>query len=334
MIQVLKRIIVFSCCSLFFVSLHAQYVPDILKGYEQQTIQMTPDYDGDVVCTLIRKPLSGTKQAVLYIHGYNDYFFQYELGDSIQHYGFDFYALDLRKYGRSIRPHQRACFCKNINEYFADIDTALNVIRQEGHTSVFLLAHSTGGLITPLYLDSHKERKEVKGLMLNSPFFDMNMSWFKENIAIPVIAFFGRFFPNWIIEKEGFSFYSESLLVDKKGEWIFNTNWKRPEGYPKTAGWLRAIHQGHTKLQKGLSLSCPVWVLSSDKSFSEKKEWHDQYKTSDIVLDVNDIQRIAPKLGSKVRRDTIPNGIHDLILSARPYRETVYKKIRNWLVVR
>lgn len=256
-----KQALLLICLWVNALLLSAQYTPDILQGYEQQTIEMSPDYEGDVVCTLIRKPLSGVKQAVLYIHGYNDYFFQSELGDSIQSYGYDFYALDLRKYGRSIRPHQRACFCKNINEYFADIDSALSVIRQEGHTSVFLLAHSTGGLITPLYLEARNGMTDVKGLLLNSPFFDMNMSWFMEEIAVPVISFLGRFFPYMIVEKAGFSSYANSLLESEKGEWLFNTDWKRPEGYPKTAGWLRAIHQGTPDFKRGFHCLVRYWFF-------------------------------------------------------------------------
>ena len=89
-----------------------------------------------------------TRDAILYVHGYNDYFFQRELGDSVNARGYNFYALDLRKYGRSLRPHQDAFFCKDLGEYFADIDTALATIRSEGNERIWLMGHSTGGLIT------------------------------------------------------------------------------------------------------------------------------------------------------------------------------------------
>ncbi len=317
----------FSCT----LVVHAQYSPDILSGYEQKTIQLEPDYEGDVFCTLVRKPLlEHADKAVLYIHGYNDYFFQSELGDSIQRYGYNFYALDLRKYGRSIRDYQQPTFCKSLNEYFADIDTALTLIEQEGNKQIVLMAHSTGGLIAPLYLESRKDSK-VESLILNSPFLDMNMSWLMEKVAIPVVSFLAKLFPDWIVEKTGFSSYAKSLLAAYQGEWTFNTAWKRMEGYPKKAAWLRAIHQGHKKIRKGLTLSCPILVLSSDKSVTESEEWREEYKSADIVLDVNDIQTLALKLGTNIVRDTIPNGMHDLILSANPYRTVVYNKIENWL---
>lgn len=329
---VMKRYLYIFLGLVCFVALaKGQYVPDVLPGYEQRSLQMAPDYEGEVVCTLVRKPLlEHVDKAVLYIHGYNDYFFQAALGDSIQHYGYNFYALDLRKYGRSIRPHQQPTFCKRLDEYFADIDTALAIIRKEGNEHIVLMAHSTGGLITPLYLEARKH-SGVESLMLNSPFLDMNMGWFMEKIAVPVVSFLARFFPNWIIEKAGYSSYAQSLLSKHQGEWQFNTDWKRPEGYPKKAAWLRAIHQGHKQIKKGLNLTCPILVLSSDQSFPEGADWNVAYHTSDIVLDMHDIQTLALKLGTQVTRDTIPNGKHDLILSASPYRDLVYEKYKAWL---
>ena len=65
--------------------------------------------EGEVVATLVhrpavRPPRSRTKvrQAVLHVHGFADYFFQTEFADWWAERGYDFYALDLRKYGRSL----------------------------------------------------------------------------------------------------------------------------------------------------------------------------------------------------------------------------------------
>lgn len=165
------NLIIFLCFILCEV--YAQYVPDVLgDGYLRRTFQMPDDYEGKVVCTLVKKPqLDSVKQAVLYIHGYNDYFFQKQLGDSVNAHGYNFYAMDLRKYGRSILPNQNPFFCKSLKEYFADIDTALATIRSEGNERILLMAHSTGGLITPYYLNSKKGELPVDGLILNSLFW-------------------------------------------------------------------------------------------------------------------------------------------------------------------
>ena len=42
--------------------------------------------------------------------------------------GYAFYALDLRKHGRSLLPHQHPCFCKDLAEYHEDLTRALEEI--------------------------------------------------------------------------------------------------------------------------------------------------------------------------------------------------------------
>ncbi len=319
--------------SLICVSIFGQYVPDILGGdYLKRTIQMPDDYEGEVVCTLVKKPeLKDTHKAILYIHGYNDYFFQKELGDSINKHGYNFYAMDLRKYGRSIRPNQDPFFCKSLKEYFADLDTALNIVNKEGNDTILLMAHSTGGLITSYYLHEKKNQVPIDGLILNSPFLDWNFGWGMENIVIPVVAFVGKFLPNLTVQGYGDASYSESLLKQFHGSWEYNTDWKMINGHPKKAGWINAIQDAQRVIQKGADLTCPILVLSSNKSFPETKIWNNEYMTSDIVLNVNDIQKYGAGLGSIITRDSIHNGIHDLILSEKPSRDSTYNTIFNWL---
>ncbi|MGL5919064.1 MAG: alpha/beta hydrolase, partial [Bacteroidales bacterium] len=70
--------LLFCFTSLISGKVKAQYVQDELGGkFEKQTIAMPDDYEGNVVCSLIKSPhdIPSTK-AVLYIHGFNDYFFQ------------------------------------------------------------------------------------------------------------------------------------------------------------------------------------------------------------------------------------------------------------------
>ena len=325
------NLIIFLCFILCEV--YAQYVPDVLgDGYLRRTFQMPDDYEGKVVCTLVKKPqLDSVKQAVLYIHGYNDYFFQKQLGDSVNAHGYNFYAMDLRKYGRSILPNQNPFFCKSLKEYFADIDTALATIRSEGNERILLMAHSTGGLITPYYLNSKKGELPVDGLILNSPFLDWNFGWIMEKLVLPTVAFVGRLFPNLTVQGLGDPNYAYSLLKQYKGEWEFDTNWKMIFGHPKKAGWINAIQEAQKTVQKGIGLDCPVLVMSSNKSFPETKEWNNEYLSSDIVLDIHDIQKYGQKLGNYVTRDTIQNGIHDLILSEKDSRDHVYRTVFDWL---
>ena len=108
-----------------------QWRPDILgPPFEQLTLPLEPDDEGPVDATLVRavadRPLLaallGDRRAlhdvdVLYVHGWSDYFFQRSLARYWTDRGADFYALDLRKYGRSLRSGQTAGYIADLATY-------------------------------------------------------------------------------------------------------------------------------------------------------------------------------------------------------------------------
>src|SRR5947208_1032649 len=72
-----------------------------LPGFEALELRFPDDYDGAVVATLVRLPAGAAPRgAVLYVHGFADYFFQHHLAERFAAEGYAFYALDLRKLGR------------------------------------------------------------------------------------------------------------------------------------------------------------------------------------------------------------------------------------------
>ena len=91
-----------------------------------ETIGLPPDDEGSVVATLVSRRAREARptRAVLHVHGFADYFFQTEYAEWWLDRGYDFYALDLRKYGRSIRPHQTPTYVTDLRDYFAEIDLA------------------------------------------------------------------------------------------------------------------------------------------------------------------------------------------------------------------
>ena len=173
------------------------YAPDILgAGYEQLTLNFPDDYEGKVVATLVRKKATQpTQKAVLYIHGFLDYFFQTEMAEQFNAHGYDFYALDLRKYGRSKLPHQIFYNVLDLNEYDAEITQALEIIGQEKHTQVLLAGHSTGGLTATLYAAHHPDHPLIKALWANSPFYDFNLSLVEKKFGIPMLSRVGKYLP-------------------------------------------------------------------------------------------------------------------------------------------
>ena len=102
------------------------YTEDILKdGFEQRSISLRDDYEGKAVSVLVhRLAIMNKGQAVLYIHGFNDYFFQKEMAFRFNERGIHFYALDLRKYGRSWLPHQKFNDIRDLRTYFEEIEEA------------------------------------------------------------------------------------------------------------------------------------------------------------------------------------------------------------------
>src|SRR3954464_12772123 len=108
----------------------SRWQPDrLLPGFESLELQFADDYDGAVTATLVRLPAGEAPRGpVLYVHGYNDYFFQAHMAQRFAAEGYAFHALDLRKHGRSMRPGQHPNFCKDITEYYPDLERAIEEI--------------------------------------------------------------------------------------------------------------------------------------------------------------------------------------------------------------
>lgn len=310
------------------------YKPDVLgNGFEQHTFVMPDDYHGPVVSTLVRKmsPVAGCNNAVLYVHGYNDYFFQEKMAEKFIAEGFNFYAVDLRKYGRSIRPGQYEYEARDISEYYADIDSAMVVIEREGNENIVLMGHSTGGLVTSMYCHSKGDSLRVDALILNSPFFEWNFNAFYRNILIPLVASIGKYHPDKSLpDAKSISAYAMSLLKEYEGEWDYNKEWKKLMSRGERFGWIRAIDEAHKVVHKEMHLTIPVLLLHSDKSVDDA-EWTPAYRCGDAVLNVEHIAKYGSRIGCDVTAVTITDGLHDLVLSRYDVREEVYKTIFNWI---
>ena len=57
-------------------------------------------------------------------------------------------------------------------------------------------------------------------------------------------------------------------------------------------------------------------------------------KSNAIVLNVEDMKRVGPKLGRDVTMREIPNGVHDLFLSPAPARDQALGATLAWLDAR
>jgi alpha-beta hydrolase superfamily lysophospholipase len=301
------------------------------KPYEQQTIELRPDGEGPVTATLVRRPAEHpTGTAVLYLHGWVDYFFQTGLADFYAGQGIDFYALDLRKHGRSMAAHQTPNFCESLTEYYEELDAAVRIIREDGHTGLVLNGHSTGGLLAALWAHDRRAEGNVDALVLNSAFFDFNEPWVMREVATPVTARLGRARPMTKLPFKLNKVYGQSLHRSIHGTWDYDLAWKPIEGFGLYAGWIGAIRAGQRRVRAGLDIGVPVLSAASTASSRETK-WTDAARSADTVLDVDHIVRWSPGLGRLVTIARIEGGMHDLALSAEPARQRYFDEVARWL---
>ena len=309
--------------------------------------------------TLVGFPHSGNARGIiLYVHGYNDYFFQKELAEKADSAGYAFFAIDLHYCGRSLMPGDARGDMRNMREFFAELDYAvelarvitkereeslaliseqaniadttgrerrlLDVSRRAYSLPMVLMGHSQGGLLAAFYAD-HRPEEKFAALVLNSPFFDFNFNWLVRNLAIPVVSEIAMYLPDFSIGSSGNPNYAYSLDKKYYGEWLYNTEWKSESRPEQFLGWVRAIHKAQQELHRGFHINSPTLVMHGDCT-EKGEEWSENYMHCDGVLDVEHIERWAPKVGPNVKTETVAGGLHDLILSRKAVRDEAYAK--------
>src|SRR5665811_1357296 len=127
-----------------------------------------------------------------YLHGWNDYFFQTALAEYWHAQGAAFYALDLRNYGRSLRPHQTPNYVDDLATYDEELDAAAAQIHTElgNHARVMVMGHSMGGLVAVLW--AHRHPDEVSGLVLNAPWLELTGSSIMRAMSMPLVHSLAR----------------------------------------------------------------------------------------------------------------------------------------------
>lgn len=306
----------------------------MLASFQAVTIELpdAPVYvgepEGSLCATLIRRNPPKQRRAMLYLHGWNDYFFQTQLADEMAVAGYDFHALDLRRYGRSLREGQLAGFVTDLSAYHEEIDEAVRIIMDEGHDELVVMGHSTGGLIAALWAD---ERPGVaSALVLNAPWLELQGYPAVRPALLPMFSAVRTLSPTASLPLSETGFYRRTISSSEDGVWDYDLNLKGNKAFAVRVGWLAAIMQGHAKVAAGLTIDVPVAVLLSDRSDFRRK-WSEDLRKADVVLDVDTLAERAPNLGRHVTLIRIEDGMHDLALSDEPARSRYYAEVRRWL---
>nr|WP_231747509.1 alpha/beta hydrolase [Auraticoccus cholistanensis] len=305
-----------------------------MPGYEARELplpgaQTAPGEPEDPpTATLVRRVAGrDTDRAVLYVHGWNDYFFQTHLADFLAGLGYAFHAVDLRRYGRSLRPGQLQGWINDLDLYGEELDAALEVIRAD-HPRVTLMGHSTGGLVGALWADQRPG--ELDGVVLNSPWLDLQGSAMLRTLGPPILSGLGQRLPTAVLRLPDPGLYARALHVSREGEWSYDLAWKASPAWPVRVGWLRAVLEGHKRVAAGLTIDVPVLVMCSARS-DFRRTWQPELRAADIVLDVEQIAQRAVRLGRLVTVVRIDGGMHDLVLSDEPARSTTFTELGRWL---
>jgi alpha-beta hydrolase superfamily lysophospholipase len=310
----------------------ASWEPDVLgPGYEAMTVALGTDYEGAVTATLVRRLADHKgRRAVLYVHGYNDYFFQKHVAEFYADLGISFYALDLRKHGRSLLPHQTAYLCLSLREYYPEIDAAVDIVKRAGHELVLVSGHSTGGLVVSLWAAEGDNRNLVDALILNSPYLSSGVPAGVQFVVDPICRMIVRRNPAAAFPWRLSPRYAQSLHRSYQGEWDFDTAWKSVSGTRLRMAWLASIHAGQRRVRNGLGLTVPVLVLCGTATGNRKTPASDLMAV-DIVLDVGQIAQLAPELGRNVTCIRITGAIHDVFLSRPAARRQAFYELSGWL---
>ncbi|MER6379521.1 alpha/beta hydrolase [Streptomyces sp. NPDC001250] len=317
--------------------------PDLLEGYHQHTFELgaDPDGEGTAAAVLVRRDPGGGERhdplpvrgAVLYVHGFSDYFFQTELADFFAARHLAFYALDLRKCGRARRPGQTAHYVSDLALYDRELDLAVEAIVQEhGDVPVLLAAHSTGGLILPLWLDRRRaagRTEPISGVVLNSPWFDLQGTAIRRGLLTQVLRVAAKAAPMRALAVPT-SVYGDTLHQSRNGEWEFDLQLKPLSGFPVTVGWLNAVRRAHAALHLGLHIGVPSLILRSDRSHFSS-HYSESSDLADLILDVTQIARWAGCLGDETTVVPIPGARHDVFLSRPEVRAHAYSVVDAWL---
>ena len=313
--------------------------PDQLAGYQQHVFDLgrDPDGQGEIEAVLVRREpraAESTHGAVLYVHGFSDYFFQTEMADFFAARGLAFYALDLRKCGRALHPGQTAHYVSDLAYYDDELERAIAVIAgAHPGAPVLVAAHSTGGLIVPLWVDRRRTKGSavapVSGLVLNSPWFDLQIYPAARRAALTqALRVMGRVAPYRAL-KPATSVYGDTLHTSGTGEWEFDLALKPLAGFPVTLGWLNAVRRGHARLHRGLDVGVPSLVLRSDRTHFSTR-YSELSERADLVLDVEQIARRAACLGEESTTVPIAGARHDVFLSLPEVRERAYAAVGDW----
>ena len=323
--------------------------PDsVLEGYQQATVHLGEDAEGEIVATFVRKDPSkltlqerwrrwhfsvrGYRLAIMYVHGWNDYFYRRHASEYWESLGIPFYAVDLRKFGRSYRPYQTPGYIEDLHEYRLEFNALRDqIVKEQGKdVRILMIAHSQGGLSASLWVNAEHPH-HVEALAMNSPWLELQGNRMFRLLSTPVVQMYRLRGGKTVMPMRDPGFYARCIKRSTGGEWDYLDHPLNPGvEFLTRAGWMQAIYNGQDEIAKNLDIQIPVLVCTSDKSMMLQSTWDEGMREADSVLDITAIRQAALHLGDVVALATIRGGLHDLSMSKPDARRKYFRIVTMW----
>lgn len=280
-------------------------------------------YQNGEECSYFYKTLPNNHKSIIWVHGFNDYFFHFHISNTLIEKGYNIFSINLRNY----RDKEKLFYIDDLNKYIEDIEYLIEYINKNfNSTEILLYGHSMGGLICTIFCKKSKYKNNIQGLILNSPFFSFNQNIIESFFINYLIFYLGYFIPKLQVkyfDSEYKNYNSFEILT----RFFFEEKFKLT-GHPAIyAGWIRTIIENQLIIQNNfLNISIPIIVFHSNKTITENEQ-----KKGDCVLNIEDIKKYSLNLGNNLTICEIKDGIHDIFCSEEKPLKNAIQKLTNWL---
>jgi acylglycerol lipase len=249
---------------------------------------------------------TGPKAAVAIVHGLAEHSSRYvHVAEHLARGGYAVDTFDLRGHGRS---EGRRAFIRSFDEFLADLDLFLGRVRaRHRRTPVFLLGHSMGGGITPLFVITRKP--EIRGLILSAG--ALKISDDISPLLIRMSGIVGRILPKLPTIKLDSSAISRDPEVVKHYD---NDPLNYRGGTPARTGAeiVRATRRIQAQME---AITLPLLIL---------------HGTADRLTDIEGSKQLYARAGSSDKTLKLYDGLYHEILN-EPEKARVLEDIVHWL---
>ncbi|VVU94303.1 Serine aminopeptidase, S33 [seawater metagenome] len=249
------------------------------------------------------------KKAIVWISGYNDFFYHIYVADRILENNMDLWIIEFDNFGENLNKKNTPLHIENISDLILQVKETIKFQQKEKeYEKRYLYGHSLGGLIALMY--SKKYPKEINGLILNSPLLHCSVSSiFLTYILILCTIILGKI-PK--VNEIKISKKSNKEIIEKIQEshyLDFNMFVINPSISLKL---MHDIYNEISKLKNSkIKCNIPTIMFSNNYNYSRKSN---EVK-GEHILNVKKMEDYSYKFIQNLKIYKVDNGLHDIFSS-------------------